>query len=385
MKKTIFILFFALSLAACKEKELTVDVKNETDYDRKNETVTVDWNTVTQKLALKGNDQIIVLNSSSEQVPYQCIFEGKETPQALIFQVDILAKSTGKYTIKKGKPETFTAYTTGRYVPERLDDFAWENDRIAFRMYGPGLKGKITNGVDVWLKKTDKLIMDKFYHDELQNGLSYHEDHGEGLDCYSVGWTLGAGGVAPYSENKLWVGKPYSSYQVLDKGPLRTTFSLTYDSVQVGDKIIQQTLIISLDAHSQLNKGVVTYSSPIDTVAAGIALHEERGNLLTDIKNRCMAYAEKTTIDPNHAKKVFVPEARQATGHLYTGVVLPNGVDQMTQNTDHTLALAKYSEPFVYYFGAGWSNWGFSSDEQWFEYVKDFSHKLQHPLIVTVH
>lgn len=33
--------------------------------------------------------------------------------------------------------ETSSAFC--RQVPERMDDFAWENDRGAFRMYGPAL------------------------------------------------------------------------------------------------------------------------------------------------------------------------------------------------------------------------------------------------------
>jgi len=41
---------------------------------------------------------------------------------------------------------------TGRLVPERKDDFTWENNRSAFRLYGPALKatGEISNGMDFW-------------------------------------------------------------------------------------------------------------------------------------------------------------------------------------------------------------------------------------------
>ena len=33
------------------------------------------------------------------------------------------------------------AMAFGRFVPEREDDFAWENDKVAFRVYGPNSKG----------------------------------------------------------------------------------------------------------------------------------------------------------------------------------------------------------------------------------------------------
>ena len=35
------------------------------------------------------------------------------------------------------------------YVPERKDDFAWENDKIAFRAYGKALRK--TKGQCLWL------------------------------------------------------------------------------------------------------------------------------------------------------------------------------------------------------------------------------------------
>ena len=71
-----------------------------------------------------------------------------------------------------------------RFVPERMDDFAWESDRIAHRMYGPALitgEGTISSGVDVWVKSTRNMIINKWY----KSG-EYHADHGEGLDGYSV-------------------------------------------------------------------------------------------------------------------------------------------------------------------------------------------------------
>ena len=38
----------------------------------------------------------------------------------------------------------------GRFVPERKDDFAWENEYAAFRMYGPALAPENpSNGVDM--------------------------------------------------------------------------------------------------------------------------------------------------------------------------------------------------------------------------------------------
>src|ERR1700676_4219083 len=61
-----------------------------------------------------------------------------------------------------------------RYVPERMDDIAWENDRIAYRLYGPALeKHEATgSGIDVWVKSTRKMIINEWY----RRG-DYHADH----------------------------------------------------------------------------------------------------------------------------------------------------------------------------------------------------------------
>ena len=104
----------------------------------------------------------------------------------------------------------------GRFVPERKDDFAWENEYAAFRMYGPALAPENpSNGVDLWLKASPELIVDSFYYREHELGLPYHINYGKGLDCYKVGHTTGCGGLAIVADGKLWIGGPYSRHEIL--------------------------------------------------------------------------------------------------------------------------------------------------------------------------
>src|SRR5690606_36482298 len=130
-----------------------------------------------------------------------------------------------------------------RYVPERMDDFAWENDRIAFRVYGPALEGTPgdADGMDVWVKRTDSLIIDTWY----ASG-DYHRDHGQGLDYYSVGHTLGAGDAAPVIDDSVIFPRHYSRYEILDNGPLRTTFVLYYAPWQVQHRMVRASKTIQL-------------------------------------------------------------------------------------------------------------------------------------------
>ena len=77
---------------------------------------------------------------------------------------------------------------------ERRDDFAWENDRTAHRMYGKALETwaqepLTSSSVDVWFKRTRRLVINDWYMVD-----DYHRDNGEGADMYSAGKSRGCGG-----------------------------------------------------------------------------------------------------------------------------------------------------------------------------------------------
>ncbi len=379
MKKVVLFLFAAMAMVACAEKSVKIEITNETSHEKENEMVSVSWTDLTQRLTLHEGQSIIVLNEEGGQIPYQVLYKGQNEPQEIIFQASAGPGEKKIYTIKGGKPEIFERKTYGRAVPERKDDFAWENDRIAFRMYGPALaKENASNGVDIWLKRTDSLVVDKFYKDELVNKLSYHVDHGLGLDCYKVAHTLGAGGVAPYINDSLFVGGNYTTAKLLESGELRTTFELTYDSVPAANgKLLKEKIIISLDAGSQLSKAVVSYDGDFEQiqVAGGIWLHKEIGNIAESKEGGYIAYAENAVSDAG------VPSGRD-----YIGVILPGGVVNIKQQNEHLLAIADYKkgEEFTYYFGAGWSKWGFDSDQAWFDYISKYARNLKQTLKVSV-
>ncbi|MDR1172178.1 MAG: DUF4861 domain-containing protein [Bacteroidales bacterium] len=382
MKNWVIIILSIVTLASCKVNRITVELSNPSDVAREKTTVEMAWADIVAKLPAVDVSKIVIVNAQSgDELAHQVIYLGEQTPQMLIFQVTLAPKESVELLIKEGTPkQQVVAKTFGRFIPERKDDFAWENDRVVFRMYGPALANENpSNGVDLWLKKTEKLIVDQFYHDDLNNGKSYHVDHGEGLDCYKVGHALGAGGIAPFVNDTLWVGNHYATQKVLDNGPLRTTFRLTYDNLPVGKKIYSEEIVISIDAGSQLNKAVVSFDGDFTDikVAAGIFLHQEDpGNAKTDIAGGYNAFGEIATSDAG------VPAGRN-----YVATVIPDG--KMTGNLkqqDHLLAVAPYKkgDKFTYYFGGGWSQWGFPTDEAWFDYVAAFAAQLKNPLKMTV-
>ena len=361
---------------------MAVVVTNPSEFVVHNKTtIEIAWTDITSKLPAADPSKIVVVDANTgAELVHQIVYLGESKPQMLIFQITLEPEESAKLFIRKANPKQQPVFKTfGRFVPERKDDFAWENDRIAFRMYGPALANENpSDGVDLWLKKTEKMIVDQFYDDDLNHKKSYHVDHGEGLDCYKVGHALGCGGIAPFVNDTLWVGNHYITQKVLDNGPIRTTFMLTYNNLPVGKRLYTKEFIISLDAGSQLNKGVVTFDGDFTDiqVAAGIFLHKDPGNIKIDISAGYNAFGEIATSDAG------IPAGRN-----YVTTIIPDGkMTESLKQQDHILALAPYQkgERFTYYFGGGWSQWGFETDEAWFDYVANFAAKLKNPLKVTV-
>src|SRR5690606_37979124 len=105
----------------------------------------------------------------------------------------------GLYTIQDSPnvPRTYTTFARG-------SDLAWENDRVAFRLFGPAVRDKVGSGVDIWAKRVDYPILDKWYTLN-ENGQSYHTDRGGGCDFYDMGGLRGWGAIAVWAN-----GVPYA-------------------------------------------------------------------------------------------------------------------------------------------------------------------------------
>lgn len=374
MKKLFFLLLASFGLPLFSQaQKVTISVSNRTTDIRANEIIAIKWTDIVAKYPLidTGNFKITNLLSNVE-LPYQLEYRGQSAVQNLLIQVTVKGKSTVKFALLPGKPQKMIQRTYARYVPERYDDFAWENDKVAYRMYGKALETRKDNafGVDVWAKRTDKLVIDKWY----KSG-DYHTDHGDGLDYYSVGLTLGAGDIAPMVKDSIYYSKNYHHWKVLDNGPLRSSFELGYDEWDVAGKKVKVTKTISIDAGSHMNRVEVKYaheSAEDLPVVVGIAKRKEPGKVLMDESYGLMAYWE-----PQHGEDGTIGVATLVSG---------NGL-KMNTDKSHLLthAAAKANLPFVYYNGSAWSKANeISSARQWFDYLYNFKKQLQHPLTVNL-
>lgn len=173
----------------------------------------------------------------------------------------------------------------GRFVPEREDDFAWENDKVAFRVYGPSspASGPVS-GVDAWLKRVDHSIIDKWYAEHL-SGKSYHEDHGEGYDPYHTGTSRGVGGTAVWIDGKAWPAGQFASYEVLQSGGDVVEFLLRYEwATPLGQVEEHKTILLALGEQLyQVNSVFTVDGKPAAVpIAIGLTTHDEAAQIAFD-------------------------------------------------------------------------------------------------------
>lgn len=371
--KYIFLSFFFLPLMLLAQTKKVIEIQNNSNLVRNEAIVAVKWETILSNFPKIDTANFVVINSATnKQIPYQLEHKGLPAIQNLLVQVSVKAKGKVILSIQKGKPIAFQTKTYGRYVPERFEDFAWENDKIAFRAYGKALEKQKDNayGIDVWVKRTDRMVINERYKRN-----EYHTDHGDGMDYYKVGFTMGAGDMAPYvNDNIVYLGN-YHHWKVLDNGPLRSTFRLEYDDADAAGIKVSHTKIISLDAGSQLNRIENVYSFSDNKalpVAVGIAKRPEQGTMSLNEQQGILGYWE-----PVHGQD----------GTTGVGSILSTPVKNIFVGKDQILAITevKNNEPIVYYTGAAWDRAGkITNAAQWFAYLDNFSQELKQPLLVNV-
>lgn len=375
-KNIILALFTVVFLASCSsKKEMQITIENPSGFDRLTEVVEIPIDSIKDKVALKDSAVYVVKNSAGEVIPSQVTYDRK-----LIFQAEVKANESKTFVITTDTAQTYPAKTFGRLIPERKDDFAWENDRVAFRIYGQALIATDgpSNGLDIWYKRTNDLVIDKWYANELAGKASYHNDNGEGLDDYKVGRSLGAGAMAPYVNGKLWLNENFVSDEILDNGPLRTTFKLGYKDIDVDGKKISESRTFSIDAGSQLTKVVQAYGvNESMQVAAGIVKRESGDSVIAAVDKGYIIYAE--------------PKSQKVEG-VYVSVFFPEGISNSTTDTyevekgkySHVLAVTTQQpkKAVTYYTGYGWAKFGFPTVGDFEKYIQNFSESLKKPLII---
>jgi hypothetical protein len=360
------------------QTQLTVTAVNKLKIARENETIEL----TAQALATLGEKDLMKLHvrdSAGKEVLSQAVdtdYDDYHKPDLLIFQADFAPGETKTFTVTAGKKreyvkEDFRAY--GRFVRERFDDFAWENDRIGHRTYGKALrtwKGEplTSSAIDIWSKRTSKLVVNEWYMVD-----NYHVDLGEGVDAYSAGPTRGCGGSGIWTNEQLYIPTNFVDSRVLTNGPIRVMFELVYEPFDVNGTAVSKVLRVSLDAGSQLNHFQPSYQSS-SSLAVAVGLKKVK-----DEQKQFNAERGWLTI--------WEPVDKNLGMQGLAVVVNAKDVDRLVEDKLNNLVLLKprTTFPVSYWAGFAWDRAGkITSAESWTTYVDQFSDRLRSPIEVSV-
>ncbi len=362
MRRIIAIsIFFVLFLPSLKAQK-TITIFNPTPAQR-SELVSIPAG----QLGIEAGKGVIVRDAFGIERVTQWTYDGQ-----LLLDVHVRPHGKAVFTIQEGIPAAIRSSVGGRMYPERLDDIAFENDRIGFRLYGPALqrKGEKGFGHDVWVKRTPELVLEELYRNDPR--LSFHLDYGKALDCYGVGPTLGCGTPCRLRDGKIVYPWCYETYSILDKGPLRFTVQVNFAPVNG----ITEHRILSLDKGSNFCEATVWYngvSKPVD-IAAGLAIRP--ADPTTVVIGKDYVHYADPTVDPDRHQF-----------QIYSALLFPDTEVDIKQMESHALGILKNyqdGQRFHYFFGAAWSEFDVRSQAEWQLRIEGFMASQRHPLQVTI-
>jgi hypothetical protein len=383
---------------ACAAEALIVTVSHDLPQARPSETITVPWTEVNRVLPGALIQRLVVKDARGRVLPHQVTNvaplakDPKNVGAAygeLIFQHDFEAgEKSASFTVEKSDSlnPVFPNKAYGRYVQERLDDFAWENDRIGHRTYGPALaapaapgSGKevlVTSGLDLWFKRVDYPIIDRWYNKGHDH---YHKDEGEGMDMYNVGKSRGAGGTGVWDGSALFTSTNYRSWKVLANGPVRAVFELAYDAWDAGGTQVAEIKRFTVDAGHQLDQieSTFTFAGPKQlTVAVGL------NKTPSDKKQDPQIAVVRNEADPSLLQWV----RQKSNGAIGMAIVLPGASGYAEDALNHlVLAQVESGKPLRYFAGAAWDRAGhISSQEAWAAYVAQAAARARNPVRVSL-
>jgi hypothetical protein len=377
---SLLLMILALSTWCSAQTQLTVKAVSKLAIARPSQTIELTAKDLAP-LGEKDLNKIHVRDSSGKELLSQAVdtdYDELRKPDIVIFQADFKPNETRTFVVSAGKKHEYTkddfkAY--GRFVRERFDDFAWENDLIAHRTYGKALitwKGEplTSSAIDIWSKRTSKLVINDWYMVD-----NYHADAGEGMDDYSAGATRGCGGSGIWANNQLYVPSNFVDSRVLTNGPIRVMFELVYEPFDVNGTKVSEVLRISLDAGSQLDHFQSFYNqsgnAPL-TVAIG----------LKKVKD------EQQELNSAHGwLAIWEPMEKNQGMQGVAAVFDPQQFDKQSEDKQNNLIVLKAgtAKPVSYWAGFTWDRAGkITSADAWKKYVDEFANGLRSPIDISV-
>lgn len=267
-------------------------------------------------------------------------------------------------TLRPATPEEQRAKAAVVLADYRFDDLLWENDRIAFRIYGRALEAAeppSSSGIDAWGKRVRWPYMDR----QLRMG-DQHTDYGEGLDFYQVGTGRGIGGLGIWHDNKLWTSRNYVRPRILSAGPDTADFTVDYEPWPIDTThVVRETRRFTLPAGTNFTRMTSTISSSSTAeliVGIGFSKRPMGTRKLGEVRQ-----------DKDTARLSWWGPADGDKGRMAGAIMVdPAAFAGFAEDADNHLVLVRVTpgRPFVYYSGAAWDRGGdFATREAWEAYV----------------
>lgn len=356
-----------------------VSVSNPTNVDYGLQTVSIPWS------AKKDDVKVLrVIDAMGRVLVHQLWDEDEDgTMDELLWVADFGPKASHRFKIVRNEaiaPASSVAMCVARYVPERLDDFSWENDRIIFRTYGPALQRDVTKkgaparmSFDVFTKCVPYPVFTKF----VKEG-NYHVNHGEGMDAYQAGKAPGCGATRAYdATTNSWGAAAYwTSQKVVVNGPIRCRARLSYAPFKSGEAKLLNEITITLDMGSSYCRYDATFTTD-RPMAYGPGLDISAANRHAGIIKRNEAEGWVTNFEPKMSKR---------NGRYITGLIAP-GATLFKTDPDGCLYLMKQypsgTHRVTWYGGAAWDLAGlFTEAVQWDSYTQNKAQSYLTPLVI---
>jgi len=399
MKRLVLAAMLGTALAPSQAQDkFAVKVQHDLPIARPSETIAISWKQVNAAMPGAMVQKIAVKDAAGRVLPHQVT---NVAPQAkdpnnegvaygeLLFQHSFKAgEKSASFTVERidGVAPPFPIKAFARQVPERLDDFAWENDKVAHRTYGPALAAPapsgvvkevlVTSGLDIWFKRVDYPIVDRWYNKGHDH---YHKDQGEGMDMYNVGKSRGAGGTGVWDGKTLYTGVNYASYKILANGPIRAVFELHYAPWDAGGRQVSEVKRFTVDAGHWLDRIDSTFTTTAGDTApltVAVGLNKTPADKGQDAK-----------IAVGRDGKVLLQWVEQKSNDAFgTAIVLPDA-EGFAQDQLNELVFAKATpgKPLRYYAGGAWSRAGeITSRAQWERQAQDIAARDASPVRVTI-
>jgi hypothetical protein len=221
----------------------------------------------------------------------------------------------------------------------------WENENVGFRLYFDE-----RNGIDIFGKRTNEMVLDRVGIDE-----NYHELQDWGMDVLKVGNSLGAGSIGLMIGDSVYrLGDAARErFAILEEGPDRSRFRLDYDGWEVAGRSLDLDWEIGIEAGTYAYTSTVTITGlrgDEDLLTGIVNLHSDR--VYTEERgDRFVMYTHGPQAELDHVLGMAVSADAEAV--LGTGEFMPE--DEPIGSTYYVRLKLADGQPTSYRFTAGWA------------------------------